>query len=183
VNTDQAEEMLEWPEEYFLEQAQARFGDTLGNFVKIGQRSSYPLRLVRALEDFRSRVVLLGNAAHAIHPVGAQGFNLGLRDVAVLAEVLHDAMLMNLQADPGNMDLLKKYSEWRASDQQGTIAYSDGMARIFSNPSPLVAAARTAGLFAHALFPPLRRQVAIRSMGFRGNTPRLALGESLGELS
>ena len=183
VSTGQAEELLEWSEERFLSEAQALFGNTLGKFVRIGQRSSYPLHLVRAREDIRPRGVILGNAAHAIHPIGAQGFNLGLRDVAVLAEVLHDELSVNPQADPGRLDLLRKYSQWRASDQQGTISYSDGMARIFSNPSPFAAAARTAGLFAHALLPPLRRQLAIRSMGFRGAIPRLALGESLGELS
>jgi 2-octaprenyl-6-methoxyphenol hydroxylase len=183
VQSDRAPEMLAWPEDRFLEQAQARFGDTLGRFVKIGQRSSYPLRLVRAHEDIRPRVVILGNAAHSIHPVGAQGFNLGLRDVAVLAEVLYDELAGQDAPDPGRMAVLRRYSEWRRTDQGGTIAYSDGLARIFSNPSPLAAAARTAGLFAHALIPPLRRQLAIRAMGFRGEIPRLALGERLGEPS
>lgn len=180
VNTDQATDMMHWPEDHFLQQAQARFGDTLGRFVKIGQRSSYPLRLVRALEDIRLRVIILGNAAHAIHPIGAQGFNLGLRDVAVLAEVLHDEISEQELPDPGRSAALRRYSDWRRTDQQGTIAYSDGLARIFANPSSLAAAARTAGLFAHALIPSLRRQLAIRAMGFRGRIPRLALGESLG---
>jgi 2-octaprenyl-6-methoxyphenol hydroxylase len=183
VKTDQAAEILEWSEDLFLQQAQAIFGDALGRFVKMGQRSSYPLRLVRAVEDVRPRVVILGNAAHAIHPIGAQGFNLGLRDVAVLAEVLHDEMTEQESPDPGRIGVLSRYSDWRRTDQQGTIAYSDGLARIFSNPSPFAAAARTAGIFAHALIPPLRRQLAIRAMGFRGAIPKLALGESLGEPS
>ena len=80
------------------------------------------------------------------------------------------------------MAILKRYSEWRRPDQRGTIAYSDGLARMFANPSPLAAAARTAGLFAHALLPPLRRQLAVKAMGYRGSIPRLALGESLGGL-
>jgi len=179
VNTDEAQTLLECPERDFLQQAQARFGDVLGSFIKMGRRSSYPLRLVRARQDIRRRVVLLGNAAHAIHPIGAQGFNLGLRDVAVLAEVLHDGLAADRTVDPGDMALLGRYSRWRAVDQKGTIAYSDGLARMFSNPTPLAAAARTAGLFAHALFPPLRRQLAVRAMGFRGDIPRLALGEPL----
>lgn len=179
VASGDAPGLMELNEEAFLRQAQLRFGDTLGDFVKMGKRSGYPLRLVRAKEDIRPRVVILGNAAHAIHPVGAQGFNLGLRDVAVLAEVLHDELSGAGQPDPGSMTVLKRYSEWRLTDQNGTIAYSDGLARLFANPSPLAVAARTAGLLAHALLPPLRRQLAIRAMGYRGSIPRLALGESL----
>jgi 2-octaprenyl-6-methoxyphenol hydroxylase len=150
----------------------------------MGRRSSYPLRLVRAREDVRPRAVLLGNAAHAIHPVGAQGFNLGLRDAAVLAEVLADALAHGHSAAPGAIDLgdiglLRRYSAWRAPDQEGTVAWSDGLARMFANPSALAAAGRTAGLLAHAFIPPLRRQLAIQAMGFRGRTPRLALGQPL----
>lgn len=182
VASDQAEALLQLPEDEFLSQARARFGGTLGEFIKIGKRSSYPLRLVRANEDIRPRVVILGNAAHAIHPIGAQGFNLGLRDVAVLAEVLYDEMSSGRERDPGAMAILKRYSDWRRPDQRGTIAYSDGLARMFANPSPLAAAARTAGLFAHALLPPLRRHLAVKAMGYRGSIPRLALGESLGGL-
>jgi 2-octaprenyl-6-methoxyphenol hydroxylase len=77
------------------------------------------------------------------------------------------------------MDLLNRYSSWRKRDQGGTIAYSDGLARLFSNPSPLAATVRTAGLLAHALIPSLRRQMAVRAMGYRGRIPRLARGESL----
>jgi 2-octaprenyl-6-methoxyphenol hydroxylase len=135
--------------------------------------------------------VLLGNAAHAIHPIGAQGFNLGLRDAAVLAEVLADALAdmgagaragagtVDGSIDCGNPAVLRRYSDWRAPDQQATVAWSDGLARVFANPSGLAAAARTAGMLAHAFIPPLRRQLAIRAMGFRGRTPRLALGQPL----
>ena len=183
VASDEAEALLKLTEEEFLRQAHARFGNTLGKFVKLGRRSSYPLRLVQASEDIRPLVVILGNAAHAIHPIGAQGFNLGLRDVAVLAEVLYDEYSSARGQDPGTMAVLRRYSEWRRPDQQGTIAYSDGLARIFANPSPFAVAARTAGLFAHALLPPLRRQLAVKAMGFRGSIPRLALGESLAQSS
>ena len=179
VPTGQSELMMELPEDEFLRQAHRRFGDRLGKFMKMGRRSSYPLRLVRAQKDIRPRVVILGNAAHAIHPIGAQGFNLGLRDVAALAELLADERKKGSAADFGSMDLLNRYSEWRKQDQRGTIAYSDGLARIFSNPTGLAATARTAGLLAHALIPSLRRQLAVRAMGYRGRIPRLALGESL----
>lgn len=179
VPHDEAGPLLELPEAEFMRRANTRFGRRLGRLVKMGKRSSYPLRLVRAREDIRPRVVLMGNAAHAIHPVGAQGFNLGLRDAATLAEVLADAVRRETDADPGNMNLLSRYSAWRKPDQDGTIAYSDGLARIYSNPSMLVSAGRIAGLLAHAFVPPLRRQLATRSMGFRGKIPRLARGEAL----
>jgi 2-octaprenyl-6-methoxyphenol hydroxylase len=179
VSTEQADEMMELPDHEFLRRAQQRFGNHLGRFLKMGQRSRYPLRLVRALEDIRPGVVILGNAAHAIHPVGAQGFNLGLRDVAVLAELLWIESRKGQAAEFGNMSLLSRYSNWRKQDQSETIAYSDGLARFFSNPSPWAAATRTAGMLAHAFIPSLRRQLAVRAMGFRGHIPRLAMGESL----
>lgn len=179
VATHGAAALLEMEEAEFMQRANERFGGHLGRFLKIGRRSSYPLRLVRAAEDVRPRAVILGNAAHAIHPIGAQGFNLGLRDAAVLAEVLADEVRRDAAADIGSLETLRRYSDWRAPDQQGTIAYSDGLARLYANPTDIAAAARTVGMLAHAFFPPLRRQLAVRAMGFRGRTPRLALGEPL----
>jgi 2-octaprenyl-6-methoxyphenol hydroxylase len=179
VESGRAQALLDLTDAEFLQQAQRRFGGHLGAFLKVGKRSSYPLRLVRAQEDIRPRTVILGNAAHAIHPIGAQGFNLGLRDVAVLAEVLAEAIQRGGASEIGNPEVLRRYSDWRAPDQRGTVAYSDGLARLFSNPSSVAAAARTAGLLAHAFIPALRRQLAIRAMGYRGRIPRLALGEPL----
>jgi len=179
VDSERAAQVLDLPEADFLAAAHERFGNHLGAFRKVGKRSSYPLRLVRALEDVRQRAVILGNAAHAIHPIGAQGFNLGLRDVAALAEVLAEPVRRGAAERIGDLETLRKYSQWRVEDQRGTIAYSDGLARLFSNPSPVAAAARTAGLLAHAFIPPMRRQLAVRSMGYRGRIPRLALGEPL----
>lgn len=176
----EVQDLLDMPDTDFMARANERFGGHLGRFTRMGRRSSYPLRLVRAKEDIRPRSVILGNAAHAIHPIGAQGFNLGLRDVAVLAEVLADEVREKAgEPDPGRFSLLQRYSEWRRPDQQGTIAYSDGLARIYSNPSSIASVARMAGLVAHALVPPLRRQLAVRAMGFRGRIPRLARGETL----
>ncbi|MEE4216208.1 MAG: 2-octaprenyl-6-methoxyphenyl hydroxylase [Xanthomonadales bacterium] len=179
VPTAEVGQLMERSETEFMRQANARFGWHLGRFVKMGKRSAYPLKLVRAKEDIRPRAVILGNAAHAIHPVGAQGFNLGLRDAATLAEVLADALRKQPAADPGDMELLRRYSAWRRPDQEGTIAYSDGLARIYSNPAPVVSVARLAALLAHAFVPALRKQMAVKAMGFRGRIPRLARGESL----
>ena len=175
VATDEAKDILSLDDEIFLARAQNRFGMQLGTLIKAGKRTAYPLKLVRASEDVRERLVILGNAAHAIHPIGAQGFNLALRDAAVLAEVLAD----DDQGDPGETGLLHTYSAWRQQDQRGTIATSDSMTRLFSNPSPFAAGLRTTGLIAHAISPSLRRYSAIKAMGYRGRVPRLALGEPL----
>jgi 2-octaprenyl-6-methoxyphenol hydroxylase len=175
VASEGAAEILQLDDATFLAQAHKRFGAKLGAFIKAGKRSAYPLKLVRAREDIRERLVILGNAAHAIHPIGAQGFNLALRDAAVLAEILADDDL----GDPGAAGLLHTYSQWRQKDQRGTIATSDGVTRLFAHPSSIAAGLRTTGLIAHALLPSLRRKSAIKAMGYRGRVPRLALGEPL----
>jgi 2-octaprenyl-6-methoxyphenol hydroxylase len=164
---------MEMPEADFLKAAHARFGNELGAFVKMGRRSSYPLKLVRALQDIDQRVVVIGNAAHAIHPIGAQGFNLGLRDVAVLAEVLAESS----DDDVGSRSILTAYSEWRRPDQESTVAWSDGMTRMFASSAPLMATIRSVGMIAHALVPSLRRRLASSAMGYRGRVPKLAVGE------
>ena len=176
VAAGQVREIMELDDEAFLARARERFGnDELGDWSRAGRRSTYPLRLARAREDVRQRLVILGNAAHAIHPIGAQGFNLALRDAATLAELIAD----DLGGDPGNAELLYRYSRWRQPDQRGTIATSDGMTRLFAHPSALAAGLRSGALLAHALSPKLRRRAAIKAMGYRGRIPRLALGEAL----
>lgn len=176
VATGEAQELLGLDDEAFLAGARKRFGNgMLGAFTEVGKRSAYPLKLARAREDVRERLVILGNAAHAIHPIGAQGFNLALRDAATLAEVVAD----DTGLDPGNSELLYRYSRWRRPDQRGTIATSDGMTRLFAHPSSLASGLRTGALLAHALLPGLRRRSAIQAMGYRGRVPRLALGEPL----
>lgn len=178
VATAGAEELVQLGDDAFLARASARFGGELGAFVKVGRRSAYPLRLVRAHRDIDRRVVILGNAAHAIHPVGAQGFNLGCRDVAALAEVLAAGHL----ADPGSEAALAEYSRWRRSDHDATIGLSDGLARLFAQGFWPLSALRSLGMYAHALSPTLRRRLASGAMGFRGRIPRLALGQSLEDL-
>jgi 2-octaprenyl-6-methoxyphenol hydroxylase len=175
VATDKATEITGLDDATFISLAEKRFGTQLGAFTKVGKRSAYPLKLVRSTEDIRERLVILGNAAHAIHPIGAQGFNLALRDAAVLAEVLAD----DEHDDPGETGLLHTYSQWRRQDQRATINASDGMARLFAHPSVFAAGLRTTGLIAHAILPSLRRRSAIKAMGYRGRVPRLALGEPL----
>jgi 2-octaprenyl-6-methoxyphenol hydroxylase len=129
------------------------------------------------MEDTAQRTVVLGNAAHTIHPIGAQGFNLGLRDIAVLAELLADARRRG--RDPGSAQLLTEYHGWRETDQAATVGWSDALARVYARSGPAARLLCSAGLIAHRLLPSLRRQTAARAMGYRGRIPRLALGEPL----
>lgn len=179
VHHDQAQDLLELPEDAFLRRASARFHGEIGPFLRMGQRTAYPLKLTVPATDRYPRGLLIGNAAHAIHPAGAQGFNLGLRDVAVLAEVLSRAGHEGAGEDPGAAGVLQAYSDWRRPDREATVAWTDGLVGLFASPLAMSAAARTLGLLAHALLPPLRRRLACRAMGFRGRTPRLVMGEAL----
>lgn len=180
VPEGEAAALLELPEDEFLAAATRRSGGVLGELHRLGQRSSYALRRVVPECDRSGRVILLGNAAHAIHPVGAQGFNLGLRDVAVLGEILADAQIQaGTRPDPGEAALLERYSAWRRPDQLATVGWSHDMVSLFASAAPFTRQARSLGLALVGMTPPLRRRMAIRAMGYRGQTPRLALGEPL----
>ncbi len=176
--SDEAEDLQNADEQDFLRGLQRRFGYRLGNFRKLGARSRYPLYRVEAKEQVSGRVVIIGNAAHTIHPISAQGFNLGLRDVAVLAE-----LLARPGVDPGDAQQLDAYRQRRAQDQQNTIRYTDSLVRLFANPSLIVQKLRTLGLAAHELLPPLKRRLALSAMGYRGPVSRLAQGESITDIA
>ena len=173
----QAQTWLACDDEAFLAEFQKRFGFRLGYFQKLGVRASYPLRMGKPLTDIGYRTILIGNAAHTIHPVAAQGFNLGLRDVALLAE--HLVAAARVGADLGEEQLCESYSRTRAADQQGMMQLTDGLVRVFTHPSGLVRAGRSLGLLGMAVSPTARRQLARRTMGYAGTVPRLAREKSL----
>ena len=179
VRSEQADELLTLPEDEFLRQASARFAGEIGPFLRMGRRSAHALKLLVPETDVLPRGLLVGNAAHTVHPAGAQGFNLGLRDVAVLAELLSASGPAGVASDPGAPGVLDAYSAWRRPDRDATVAWTDGLVSLFASPLGLSSTARTLGLVAHALLPPLRRRLACRAMGYRGRAPRLALGEDL----
>ncbi len=169
-----AERMLALSDIEFLQQLHACFGDRLGGFVKTGTRHSYPLARTRVAEHVRPRLALIGNAAHTLHPVAGQGFNLGLRDVAVLAQVLVDAQCAG--EDIGDLAILRRYALWRRRDNTAVSAFTDGLVRVFSNALPPVVLARNLGLLLLDLMPPVKRGLMRRTMGLAGRLPRLARG-------
>ncbi len=161
----------------FLTELQQRFGYRLGVMEKAGRRTAYPLKLVRAKQQVRPRLALIGNAAHTLHPIAGQGFNLGLRDVAVLADVLAGALVKGL--DVGDDQVMQAYARWRSWDHRKVIGLTDTLVRLFSNPLAPVALARNAGLFALDVVPPLKRILTKQTMGLSGRLPRLAMGRKL----
>lgn len=145
--------------------AQERFGWRLGRLSRPGKRSPYPIRRVAADSLVSQRAVLVGNAAQTVHPIGAQGFNLGLRDALTLAELVAAA------TDPGASGLLAEYAARRANDREGTMAMSHGLVRLACLNQPLLGPLRSLAMLALDRVPPLRRALTRRGMGFRAHAP------------
>ncbi|MBD3618066.1 MAG: 2-octaprenyl-6-methoxyphenyl hydroxylase [Chromatiales bacterium] len=158
----------------FLAALQERFGYRLGRFTRVGRRASYPLALTHSTEFTRRRVAIVGNAAHTLHPVAGQGYNLALRDVALLAELVADAC--HAGGDIGGIEVLDAYETGRAADTRDVVRYTDALVRLFSNASFALGHARAAGLLAVDLVGPLRHWLARQNMGIRHTGPRLARG-------
>jgi 2-octaprenyl-6-methoxyphenol hydroxylase len=164
--------VLSLDDDSYLRELQARFGWRAGRFVRAGRRASYPLKLTRAAATTATRTVLIGNAAQALHPVAGQGFNLGLRDAAMLAEVIANAG----SGDVGAPELLRRFAEWRAADRGGVVRFTDGLVKLFGSSRPGVGILRNLGLLMFDLAPPAKSALARVSAGFGGPTPRLARG-------
>lgn len=160
-------------DEGFLALAQERFGWRAGRFSRPGARKPYPLARLIAERTTAPRTVLVGNAAQTVHPLGAQGFNLGLRDALTLAELLREAKMA--QADPGSAALLARHVERRAGDRHATTAFSDDLVRLMANDFLPLRLARTLGFHALDRIGPLKRRFALRGMGWRGDAPDLGL--------
>ncbi|MEW8257775.1 MAG: 2-octaprenyl-6-methoxyphenyl hydroxylase [Candidatus Thiodiazotropha taylori] len=173
----QVAELMGLSDQAFLDRLQDRFGYRLGRLERLGKRVAYPLRLRQAAEQVRPRIALIGNAAHAIHPVTGQGFNLGLRDVAGLADLLVEAAQHG--RDPGDLELLNEYRQWRERDQNRVAAITDSLARLFANPFGPLRLMRNLGLVGLDLMPGLKHQVARQFMGLNGRLSKLGRGVSL----
>jgi 2-octaprenyl-6-methoxyphenol hydroxylase len=172
---DDAERLLHLPPEEFMREWQQAFGWRAGRAQQLGQRGRYPLALSRSEGSVAPRIVLLGNAAQSLHPVAGQGFNLGLRDAAELAELLQSAAV-SAEVDVGAEALLAPFAAARARDRDGVIGFTDTLVRVFSSEHRLAAAARDAGLLLFDLLPPAKRALSRVSLGFGARTGRLTRG-------
>jgi 2-octaprenyl-6-methoxyphenol hydroxylase len=169
--------MLALDQASFTQQLAERFGDFLGTLEVEGGRWSYPLMLIQAERYAATRLALVGDAAHVIHPIAGQGWNLGVRDIAALAELLVDAHRLGL--DLGSSGLLRRYERWRRFDSMTLTAVTDGLNRLFANELPPLKIARDLGLAAVNRAPGLKRFFMRHAMGVVGDLPRLVKGESL----
>jgi 2-octaprenyl-6-methoxyphenol hydroxylase len=169
VSADRHDDIAMMDDAAFMALAQQRFGWKLGALSRPGKR--FPHRIRRVLADALTapRAVLVGNAAQTVHPIGAQGFNLGLRDALTLAELVGGA------GDPGTPALLGEYAARRAPDREGVLAFSHGLIALGCLAQPALAPLRSLALLALDGIPPLRRAVAHQGMGFRGIPPAAAL--------
>jgi 2-octaprenyl-6-methoxyphenol hydroxylase len=177
IGRDFAETVAQWSDVELAQYLQAAMHDRLGEWKILERGRVFPLEMVLAREQIRPGAVLLGNSAHTIYPLAAQGFNLGLRDVAALAETLIEAR-KNYQA-LGDETVLKQYLNWRMQDQRWISGLTDGASQFFDLQIPGLGALRGAGLFAADLFPPVKHRLAKRLLGLSGKLPKLARGVAL----
>jgi 2-octaprenyl-6-methoxyphenol hydroxylase len=161
----------------FAQEIALRFGDSLGAIAVAGRRWAYPLSLLQADRYTDLRLALIGDAAHVIHPIAGQGLNLGLRDVAALAECIVDARRLGL--DIGTADVLDRYARWRRFDNLALMAVTDGLNRLFSTHLAPLRLARDLGLGLVEQLPGLKRFFMRHAMGVVGDLPRLIRGEAL----
>jgi 2-octaprenyl-6-methoxyphenol hydroxylase len=167
VAREQADAVASLDDAAFLARVQQAFGWRAGRFLSCGPRSAYPIIGGVATALIAPRAVLVGNAAQSLHPLGAQGFNLGLRDALTLAECIAAA------ADPGDPSVLAGYARRRMQDRERTLAFSDGLARLTANETPLMRGLRGAGFVAGDAMPWLQGWLVGGAMGYRGDVPAL----------
>ncbi|MEH6568465.1 MAG: 2-octaprenyl-6-methoxyphenyl hydroxylase [Halioglobus sp.] len=160
---ERAEHLLKCPEAEFLECLQERFGYRLGRLQQVGERHGYPLALVQSAEQVRSGIVVMGNAAHALHPVAGQGYNLALRDVAVLGQVL--AAAAQSSTPLGHIQVLKQYHDLQKADQDQTVNFSDKLPALFMRTDPILGLLRDLGLAGLDLLPAAKREFVRHAAG------------------
>ncbi|MBT8418236.1 MAG: FAD-dependent monooxygenase [Silicimonas sp.] len=174
---DEANRIQALDDANYLQELRPRFGDFLGDISLAGERFAYPLELSIAQKFVGDRVALVGDAAHAVHPIAGQGLNAGLKDIAALAEVVTDAHRRG--EDIGRVDVLERYQQWRRFDTMTLAIATDAFNRLFSNDNSLLRAIRDIGLAATNSLPGLRRGFIREAAGLTGDLPRLAQGKPL----
>jgi 2-octaprenyl-6-methoxyphenol hydroxylase len=175
--TDDAERIMALPDDGFHAELEQRFKLHLGEIRTVGARRVHPLGFFIARSFIAERIALVGDAAHVIHPIAGQGLNMGLRDIAALAEVLVDAARLGL--DPGAADVLERYQRWRRFDTMTMGLATDGLNRLFSNRSAALRVVRDIGLGLVDRVPNLKRLFIREAAGLVGDVPKLLRGKSL----
>jgi 2-octaprenyl-6-methoxyphenol hydroxylase len=173
----EASRIVALPREEFQLELEKRFGLHLGNVEAIGEPRAFPLGYYVARSFIGERLALVGDAAHVIHPIAGQGLNLGLKDVAALAEVIVDAERLGL--DPGAADVLERYQRWRRFDTMAMGVATNSLNFLFSNGSTVLKAVRDLGLGLVDRLPPLKNVLIKQAAGLTGEVPRLLRGEML----
>ena len=168
---EDAQRLMELSDAQFIAQWQQAFGWRAGRALQLGTRARYPLALSRSRTQAAPRTLLLGNAAQTLHPVAGQGFNLGLRDAATLAE-----MLASTTDAPDFSALLARFAAWRDEDRRGVTRFTDSLVKLFGSERPGLSAIRNFGLLLFDLSPTAKRALSRVSWGFAGRMPRLARG-------
>lgn len=173
VAREQAKTVAALDDAAWLDRVQDAVGWRVGKLLASGPRSVYPAIGAVARQTVAQRAVLVGNAAQTLHPIGAQGFNLGLRDALTLAEIIESRLAPSGDVDPGADELLAAYAARRREDRERTLAFSDGLARLTANTTPLLRPLRSLGLLVLDRVPSLQSLLVGGAMGFRGDVPRL----------
>jgi 2-octaprenyl-6-methoxyphenol hydroxylase len=173
----EAKRIVALPDAEFHAELEKRFGLHLGDLEVIGPRRAFPLGLFTAREFIGDRLALVGDAAHIIHPIAGQGLNMGLRDIAALAEAISDAARLGL--DIGALDVLERYQRWRRFDTMTMGVATDGLNRLFSNSNDALRLARDVGLGLVERMPALKKVFIREAAGFTGDVPKLLRGEVL----
>ena len=174
VHQAMANDILTMSDEAFIEYLQQRLGRRLGRIFTVGKRKAYPLQFLSVQQPYQQRVLLMGNAAHTIHPNGAQGFNLGLRDVAQLAEMITDPVTRH--QDLGDEELLARYVEQRQQDQQQVLRFSDQLGTLFYNNEGLKRGTRTALMMGSEFIKPMKQSFMLRALGIHGQQADMVKG-------
>ena len=179
VSEQDADRVMELDDDAFLAELQEQFGYRLGTFSKVGKRAAYPLVLSKALRLTATRSVLIGNSAHGLHPVSAQGFNLGMRDVAAIVDCIADSPAWSQNTSVRGSDtaaLLEQYASWRRSDQRKLVRFTDSLVKLFGSERRPLRTLRNIGMLGFDLVPGVRSVFARHTMGLAGRLPRLSRG-------
>ncbi len=180
VGEDDISRVRALADEAFMIELQSAFGNRLGRFRRVGKRATYPLSLSKALRVTATRSVLVGNAATGLHPVAAQGFNLGLRDIATLGDCVADALAdASSPVAVGEPIVLERYADWRRADRRKLVGFTDGLVQLFMTGRRPLRAARDLAMLAFDLVPGVRHEFARHTMGLAGRLPRLSRGVPL----